>query len=328
MSPSLPPSLRYSLRPYLWLTGLLGLSLLGSLSLGAVAVSPSALWQAWAPDAAAHFTLLSLRLPRLLLAWLVGAMLGAAGCLCQAVVRNPLAAPDLLGVSHGASLAVVLALVVWPGLAPGWLPWLALTGGLGAAGLLWWLSGPRCPPLRLALTGVALGTLLASGVDLVLLTQPPQLNQALLWLTGSLWGRGWEQLPLLLPWWSLLPLLPWLASRLDLLMLGEERAQGLGLPVARLRGWALLLAVVWCSAAVAVCGPLAFLGLVAPHLARRLVGGRHVRLLPAAMLVGALLLSLADLLGRILHPPLELPAGLFTALLGAPYFLYLLLRTR
>nr|WP_242011121.1 iron chelate uptake ABC transporter family permease subunit [Vibrio furnissii] len=141
-------------------------------------------------------------------------------------------------------------------------------------------------------------------------------------------GRGWSQLTLLWPWWVLLPVVLWLSHALNLLTLGDERATSLGISVAWVRAGALLVAVIWTSAAVAVCGPLSFLGLVAPHLARQLVGGRHQQLLPTAMLVGALLLLVADLIARIIHPPLELPAGILTAIIGAPYFLYLLMRMR
>ncbi|MGB2079017.1 MAG: iron chelate uptake ABC transporter family permease subunit, partial [Vibrio sp.] len=164
--------------------------------------------------------------------------------------------------------------------------------------------------------------------DFLILTRPLEINNALLWLTGSLWGRGWEQLSMLWPWWLLLPVVLWLAHRLNLLNLGDESAASLGLNVLGIRICALLIAVIWTSAAVSVCGPISFLGLVAPHLARQLVGGRHQYLLPTAMLVGAFLLVISDFVARIILPPLELPAGILTAILGAPYFLYLLMRMR
>lgn len=282
----------------------------------------------WAGLSSRDFTVWQYRLPRLLLALLVGALSGAAGALVQGGVRNPLASPDVLGISHGASLAAVLALVWLPTLPADWLPAVALLGGWLAALALWWLCGAYAPPLRMALGGVALGALFASAIDYLLLTEPQEINQALLWLTGSLWGRGWEALARLLPW--LLLLLPLLAllKPLDLLALGDEAAQALGHRPHRVRLGALTLGVAWSAVCVATCGPLGFLGLVAPHLARALLGGRHHWLLPGAMLIGALLLTLADLAGRALAPPLELPAGIMSALIGAPYFLYLLWRMR
>lgn len=279
-------------------------------------------------DPAARFTLWEYRLPRLLLALLVGALLAGAGALVQGVIRNPLASPDVLGISHGASLAAVLALMLWPALPSSTLPLVALLGGLLAALALWWLCGAGAAPLKLALGGVALSALYASCIDYLLLTRPQDVNQALLWLTGSLWGRSWSSLWHLLPWLMLLPLALWLSQSLNLLALGDEAAASLGIAPVRVRLLALAVAVGWSAASVATCGPLGFLALVAPHLARRLVGGRHQLLLPAAMLIGALLLTLADLAGRVLAPPLELPAGIMTALLGAPYFLYLLARMR
>lgn len=309
------------------LLSLLVAGALVSLALGAVPLSPAEVWQGlW--GGADHFTIQEYRLPRLLLALLVGSMSAVAGVMVQGVIRNPLASPDVLGISHGAGLAAVVLLTLLPGLSLWLLPWIALTGGLLAALLLWLVCAHRTAPVKLALCGVALSALYASITDFLLLTRPVEINAALLWLTGSLWGRGWPQLFGILPWLSLLPLVLWLCQRLNLAGLGEEQATTLGERVGRVRLLALLVAVCWSAATVAICGPIAFIGLVSPHLARALVGGCHQRLLPMAMLVGALLLLLADLAGRILAPPLELPAGIMTALLGAPYFLYLLFKMR
>ena len=155
------------------------------------------------------------------------------------------------------------------------------------------------------------------------------INSALLWLTGSLWGRGWNFVEIVAPWLLLLlPLSLWFCRDLDVLALGDDSAATLGIRVSRVQRWVLLLAVALAAISVAACGPVGFIGLVAPHLTRRLVGGRHRVLIPASLLVGALILLLADVLARTLHPPLELPAGVLTAVIGAPYFFWLLMRTR
>ncbi|MBM1116596.1 iron chelate uptake ABC transporter family permease subunit, partial [Klebsiella grimontii] len=169
----------------------------------------------------------------------------------------------------------------------------------------------------------------ASVTDYLLLSRPQEINNALLWLTGSLWGRDGSFVVIALPLLAiLLPLSFALSRDLDLLALGRDRAGTLGVNVRRLNGYALTLAVALASIGVAVCGPIAFISLVVPHLVRRLFGGRHRYLLPLSALTGGLVLLLADLLARTLHPPLELPAGVLTAIIGAPWFIWLLVRMR
>jgi len=299
-----------------------------SLRYGSETLSLSQLRQALDPASDRHFALIEYRLPRLLLALLVGAALAASGVLVQGAIRNPLASPEILGVNHAAGLCSVAGLLLFPALPVVWLPLLALAGALLAFWLLQRLAG-GCAPLRLALRGGALTALYASLTDYLLLTRPLEVGQALLWLTGSLWGRGWPFVQIAAPWLLLLlPLSLLLCRDLDLLALGEEQAATLGVSPPAARRRILLLALALAAISVALCGPLSFIGLVAPHLTRRLVGGRHRLLLPAAMAVGALLLLLADLLARTLHPPLELPAGVLTAIIGTPWFFWLLMRTR
>ncbi|WP_019212243.1 Fe(3+) dicitrate ABC transporter permease subunit FecD [Yersinia massiliensis] len=276
-----------------------------------------------------HFTLYDYRLPRTLLALVVGASLAVSGVLVQGVIRNPLASPDILGVNHAAGLTSVIALTLFPALSVMWLPPLAFVGGLLAFILLRLAAGRTSPPVRLALTGVALTALYASLTDFIMLSHPLEINTALLWLTGSLWGRGWSFIYVALPWLLLLlPLSFGLCRSLDVMALGEVSAATLGTSVRWVVSLSLLLAVALAAVSVAICGPISFIGLVAPHLARRLVGGRHRWMLPASMLIGSLILLLSDLLARTLAPPLELPAGIFTAVIGAPYFFWLLMRTR
>ncbi|WP_218659378.1 Fe(3+) dicitrate ABC transporter permease subunit FecD [Citrobacter portucalensis] len=306
---------------------LAGLSAL-SLQMGVIAVPWRALLSDWQTGREYHYILTAYRLPRLLLALLVGAALAVAGVLVQGIVRNPLASPDILGVNHAASIASVGALLLLPSLPVITLPLLAFAGGMAGLILLRILANTS-QPMKLALTGVALSACWASLTDYLMLSRPQDVNSALLWLTGSLWGRDWSFVKIAAPLLILfLPLSLRFCRDLDLLALGDARATTLGVSVPRIRLQALLLAVAMTSTGVAVCGPISFIGLVVPHMVRSITGGRHRWLLPVSAMTGALLLVVADLLARIIHPPLELPAGVLTAIIGAPWFVWLLVRMR
>lgn len=306
---------------------LAGLSAL-SLQMGVIAIPWRALLSDWQTGREYHYVLTAYRLPRLLLALLVGAALAVAGVLVQGIVRNPLASPDILGVNHAASLASVGALLLLPSLPVIALPLLAFAGGMAGLILLRILANTS-QPMKLALTGVALSACWASLTDYLMLSHPQDVNSALLWLTGSLWGRDWSFVKIAAPLLILfLPLSLRFCRDLDLLALGDARATTLGVSVPRIRLQALLLAVAMTSTGVAVCGPISFIGLVVPHMVRSITGGRHRWLLPVSAMTGALLLVVADLLARIIHPPLELPAGVLTAIIGAPWFVWLLVRMR
>ncbi|AWV27330.1 iron-dicitrate transporter subunit FecD [Citrobacter youngae] len=299
-----------------------------SLQMGVIAVPWRALLSDWQTGREYHYVLTAYRLPRLLLALLVGAALAVAGVLVQGIVRNPLASPDILGVNHAASLASVGALLLLPSLPVITLPLLAFAGGMAGLILLRILANTS-QPMKLALTGVALSACWASLTDYLMLSRPQDVNSALLWLTGSLWGRDWSFVKIAAPLLILfLPLSLRFCRDLDLLALGDARATTLGVSVPRIRLQALLLAVAMTSTGVAVCGPISFIGLVVPHMVRSITGGRHRWLLPVSAMTGALLLVVADLLARIIHPPLELPAGVLTAIIGAPWFVWLLVRMR
>ena len=299
-----------------------------SLQMGVIAVPWHALLTDWQSGREYHYVLTAYRLPRLLLALLVGAALAVAGVLVQGIVRNPLASPDILGVNHAASLASVGALLLLPSLPVITLPLLAFAGGMAGLILLRILANTS-QPMKLALTGVALSACWASLTDYLMLSRPQDVNSALLWLTGSLWGRDWSFVKIAAPLLILfLPLSLRFCRDLDLLALGDARATTLGVSVPRIRLLALLLAVAMTSTGVAVCGPISFIGLVVPHMVRSITGGRHRWLLPVSAMTGALLLVVADLLARIVHPPLELPAGVLTAIIGAPWFVWLLVRMR
>lgn len=286
-----------------------------------------ALLSDWQTGREYHYILTAYRLPRLLLALLVGAALAVAGVLVQGIVRNPLASPDILGVNHAASLASVGALLLLPSLPVIALPLLAFAGGITGLILLRLLANTS-QPMKLALTGVALSACWASLTDYLMLSRPQDVNSALLWLTGSLWGRDWSFVKIAAPLLILFLPLSLRFAAISTSALGDARAAALGVSVPRIRIEALLLAVAMTSTGVAVCGPISFIGLVVPHMVRSITGGRHRWLLPVSAMTGALLLVVADLLARIIHPPLELPAGVLTAIIGAPWFVWLLVRMR
>ena len=300
-----------------------------SIRLGTYTLSFEEIWAAFQPDDKNYFTLMEYRLPRAVLAILLGGALAISGVLVQSVVRNPLASPDILGINNAAGLVAVSVLMFLPNLAFYWMPIFAFLGGVLSFVILCIVCGFNFRPIKMAIIGVALSALWAAISHYLMLTNPVEINTAMLWLTGSLWGRSWSYLNVVLPWLVVLLPLPFIFCRdLDTLGLGENKASTLGVTVNKVQISVLVLAVALSTTAVAICGPIAFLGLVAPHLARRLVGGRHRTLLPAALIIGALLLQLSDILARVIDPPTELPAGILTAIIGAPYFFYLLMRTK
>lgn len=281
------------------------------------------------PDYA--FVINTLRLPRALVALLVGMGLAVAGTISQSIARNPLAAPSILGINSGASLVAVVFLITFPDLPIAWLPVAAFLGAFGVALCLYWLAWNQgSSPVRLILIGIGL-TALAGAFTSLMVTfgNIYDVSQALVWLTGSVYGRSWEHLWPLLPWLAIfLPLSLVLARDLDTLNLGDNLAQGLGSRVERIRSILLLCTVALAGASVATAGTIGFVGLMAPHLARQLVGPSHAGLIPVAALTGACIVELADLAGRLLFAPIELPCGVITAVIGAPYFLGLLYRNR
>ena len=315
------------MRPVLkWLLlALLVAAIALSMGMGAVKLSPA---KVLAGDPLSLKILLNLRLPRTLVGALVGAHLAVAGAMLQAVTRNPLADPHITGVSAGAGLAAVTIFLTMPKFPMALVPLVALAGGVAAGGLVYlaaWKGGIN--PGRLALSGVAVSAVLTAGTSALLLKYSLSANAAMVWLAGGLWGRNWDHLAALAPWAAPALLATWvLGPRIDVLSLGDDVAKGLGMYVERQRGLVMMLAVLLAASAVAVAGPVGFVGLVVPHVARLLAGGSFRGLMPVAALLGAALVVLSDALGRTLFAPFELPAGVITALVGAPYFLYLLRR--
>ncbi len=270
------------------------------------------------------------RLPRILTAFLVGAALATSGAIMQGITRNPLAEPGLLGVSAGAGLAAVTVIVWLKDVPIAILPWAAFGGALVTAtaiyGLSWKNGGST--PMRLILIGVAFAAVLGSLTTFMLVFGDiNDVQQAYVWLAGSVYGRNWEHVQTLGLWLLvLMPLAIFSARQLNTLNLGDEIARGLGLQVEWQRVLLLVISVALASAAVAVAGTIGFVGLVAPHITRRLVGPSHEGLIPITALFGGALLVLADLIGRWVIAPSELPIGIVTALIGAPYFMVLLYR--
>jgi len=270
------------------------------------------------------------RLPRMVLALLAGGALALSGAIIQAVIRNPLASPNIIGINAGAALFALGMVLFFPAIPQAWLPLAACVGGLCAAGFVIAVAHYRqVSAIHLALIGVAVGFVFQAGVDYLLITSNDSESSAtLIWLTGSLWGRSWGHVAISwIPLVGLSALALVLSYRLDLITLGEGTATGLGLNVPRQRLLLLLVATLLASVSVAVVGVMGFIGLMAPHIARRLVGGGHRLMLPVAALVGMLLVVLADGIGRAIAPPIEVSAGILAALIGAPFFVYIMLTT-
>ncbi|MEM9483664.1 MAG: iron ABC transporter permease [Cyanobacteria bacterium P01_F01_bin.116] len=277
------------------------------------------------------FIVNTLRLPRTLVAWGVGMALAIAGTLTQGITRNPLAAPGIIGVNAGASLAAVSLIVVFPGIPVSVIPLAAFVGALAIAVLIYllaWNGGSS--PVRLILVGVGF-SLVAGALTNLIITFGNifDVSQALVWLVGSVYGRSWAQVLAFTPWLVVFGILSWVLSReLNALQMGDDVARGLGSRLEWQRGWLLLSSVALAGAAVATAGGIGFVGLMAPHMARQLVGPSHEGLLPTAALMGGMVVVVSDLIGRLLFAPIELPCGIVTAVVGAPYFLYLLIRDR
>lgn len=283
-----------------------------------------------AQDPESPWVVHTLRLPRVLLGWLVGMALGVSGTILQGLTRNSLADPGMVGVNAGAGLAAVTLIILFPNTQLA-LPLAAFGGGLGVAVLLYLLTGTQGnSPLRLILTGVALSAITSAFTTLLLtFGRINQVTQALVWLVGSVSSKSWEQVYSILPWVVVLIPLAILRSRsLNTLQLGSDMARGLGSRVEWERAGLLLISVALASAAVATAGTIGFVGLISPHIGRRLVSASHENLSPVAALIGGLLVISADLIGRCVFSPTEIPCGIMTAVLGAPYFLFLLYWSR
>jgi len=277
---------------------------------------------------------LEIRLPRVILAGLVGAALAIAGATYQGLFRNPLADPYLIGVAQGAALGAVIGFLIpstWHGWGFGIIPLLAFTGALVSTAIVYSLArvGKTLPVTTLILAGVALGALLASIVSYLIISSGERLHGIMFWLMGSFSLTQWSEAKIVLPYVLLGIIIILLYARpLNLMQLDEEQAQQLGINVERLKLVLLAAATLITAAAVSFVGIIGFVGIIIPHAVRLIWGADHRFLLPLSVLTGAIFLILADLIARTALAPTEIPIGVITALCGAPFFLYLLRRRK
>jgi iron complex transport system permease protein len=279
----------------------------------------------------------SFRLPRIIVALMVGIGLAVAGGLLQGMIRNPLASPDIIGITGGAAVAVVGFLAYFSDennaltVSIKWMPLSAFIGATLVAFLVYFLSWKDgVSPVRMVLIGIGISAMMQALTTLMMLMGPIyRASQANIWITGTVHGSTWDNVSILVPWTLILVAIAFILSRnVNVQELGEEIATGVGGHVQRQRFILLLVSTGLVASSVAFAGGIGFVGLMAPHMARRLVGSAFGALLPVSALIGGILVMVADLIGRTMFSPLEVPAGVFTASIGAPYFIYLLFKTR
>ncbi|MCE2457690.1 MAG: iron ABC transporter permease [Dehalococcoidia bacterium] len=305
-------------------SGILLGGLVLSISIGAVFINPSDVLNAVVGDAdrVPRQIIWNLRVPRALVGALVGVNLAVSGVLLQGVMRNPLAAPTIVGVTAGAGLAATAVMVLMPGL-PTFIPLVAFGGAMAASVfvyLLSWQPGLGTSPMRMVLAGVAVTSMLGAFTTGLMV---------ILWLAGNLVGRSWNHLELV--WlYSVFGLIGalLLVRQLNVMQLGDDAARGLGVRTERMRLTAIALASLLAASAVSVAGLVGFVGLMVPHVMRLLGGHNHAYLVIASAIGGAALMVWADLGARMVLSPLEMPVGIITALIGGPFFVFLLYRTR
>lgn len=305
-----------------------------SLRIGSIEISTSDAWNAlfnYDAESYNQMVVRSLRLPRTVIALAVGGGLAVAGATMQAVTRNPLAGPSILGVSSGASFAVVTAVFYLGLTAPAQYIWFAFAGALVASGLVFFIGSAGrggASPVKLALAGVIVSALLGAWTSTLLLLDEETLDIVRFWTAGSVAGRD------LALFWPVAPFLVggavaciFLGHQLNVLDLGDDTARSLGMNTGRTRALCSILVVLITGAAVSVAGPIGFVGLATPHIVRAIVGPDYRWVLPYSLIGGAILLTSADVLGRIIARPGEIQVGIMTALVGAPFLVYLARRT-
>lgn len=309
--------------------GLAVMTALLSIAKGAVYIDPGTVWHiifVGGTDALGQ-VIWNIRLPRTLAGALVGWNLALSGAILQAVMRNPLADPHIIGISAGAGLAGVAIMILFPHLEALITP-VAFIGAMLAAVAIYslaWKGGIR--PVRMILAGVAVSAFLGSGISALMIFYSDRVHGALMWMVGGLSARSWPHVEVIWPYAFLGGMLAYLgASRLNLLQLGDDTARGLGLQVEATRTVMTAVAALLAASAVSVAGLLGFVGLIVPHAARLLVGSDYRYLLPASALLGMSVVMGSDTLARTMLAPVELPVGIIMAFAGAPFFLYLLRR--
>jgi iron complex transport system permease protein len=316
----------------LLLVPLIVASLVVGLAVGTVPLSVTDVWRGvWQPDSAASAIVRDLRAPRVLLAFAVGGSLAVCGAALQAMIRNPLAEPYLLGLSGGAGLGAVLAIATHAA-APWAVPLAAFVGAVAAVAMVYRLSlvaGRRLDPRVLLLSGVVVGSFAGALMSAIIVLSPAaEIRNAFLWLLGGFGSASWQSLGVFAAY-AVLPLavIGLRARSLDLLALGDETAHHLGADVERTRRLVYVCTALLTAASVATCGIIGFVGLVVPHAVRTVARPLHRTLLPLVFGIGGAFLVLSDVVSRTIVRPLELPVGVITALVGVPLFAMLLRRT-
>ncbi|SET54619.1 iron complex transport system permease protein [Salinibacillus kushneri] len=309
-----------------------------TLSIGVIPISPLDVIQTLMLQGSdrQELVLFDFRLPGIILAILIGAGLSVSGVILQGLTHNDLADPGILGINTGAGLAVVLFIYFFQGtlgtnMSIFIMPFFALIGALFAAVLIYalaWKNGVS--PIRLILVGIGVNAGFSALLMIFQLKMDPQdFRQATVWLSGDIWNPSWMFVAALLPWIGILiPYVLYKAKVLNVLHMGDDVAAGLGANVEKERRMLLITAVCLAGASVAAGGAIAFLGLIVPHISRKLIGSLHQYIIPISTLIGALLLMIADTIGKNLLSPTQIPVGIVVSILSAPYFVYLLIKSK
>ncbi|TCP96956.1 iron complex transport system permease protein [Serpentinicella alkaliphila] len=298
-----------------------------SLIIGAMYISFSYNGTTWTPVSQwTSMIIWNFRIPRVLITFIIGAMLAISGVLLQGVLRNPLADSSILGITSMSGAGAMIFLVILPSIPVTWMPIGAMLGAIIAMLIIFltsWKTGFQ--PILLALIGISVSAFGSAIIQILVVKSRLVVAAALVWLSGSTYAKGWNDLYLASILFILLvPVAIYFTRHLNTLAFGDEIATSHGLNVSHTRAWSLIIGVVLSASAVSIVGTIGFIGLLAPHIARRLVGYFHFPLMIVSMMLGGLLLSLADFIGRVIIAPKEIPSGLVVALIGAPYLLYLL----
>ncbi|MCC6704017.1 MAG: iron ABC transporter permease [Thermomicrobiales bacterium] len=312
------------------LLALCAVALLMSLRFGSLNISTADAWNAifnYDPNVYEQTVVRKLRVPRTLIALAVGGALGVAGAVMQGVTRNPLAEPSILGISQGASLAVAIAVTYLGLTSPSEFVWFAFAGALLASLLVFAVGSAGqdgASPVKLALAGVVVTALLSAWTSTLLLLNRDTLDTVRFWVAGSVTGRDLNVLKFVSPFMALgVVACIFLGHQLNVLAMGEDNARSLGMNTSRTRLMASFFVIIITGAAVAAAGPIGFVGLAVPHFAKALVGADFRWILPYSFGLGVILLLGADIVGRLIVRPGELPVGIVTALVGAPFLVYL-----
>ena len=269
----------------------------------------------------------NIRLPRMIVGALVGMNLALSGCILQAVMRNPLADPHIIGISSGAGISGITVMILFPALEYLITP-VAFVGAMAAAVAIYilaWKNGIK--PVRIILAGVAVSAFLGAGISGLLIFYSDRVNGALMWMVGGLAARSWPHVSIIVPYAVVGLILAVLSSHyLNILQLGDDMAKGLGVHVEITRIVLTAIAALLAASAVSVVGLLGFVGLVIPHISRLILGSDYRYLVPGAAILGVAIVTLSDTFARVVFAPVELPVGIIMAFIGAPFFLFLLRR--